>query len=137
MQFLFGKKHCAIGKSLRFRCRAYTSDIVKASAGPNESCLFVAGSPTDTVDSLNFRTFSSRQIAFLVAELPMSALMHRLRLQCAGDFKVNPGPDSTPTFTYCQRLMQWNTSGMCGKSMNCRLSSTSTMSSLSLSKKPS
>ena len=40
-------------------------------AGQNRSCLFAAESPTDTVDRQNFRTFSTRQIAFLVAERPM------------------------------------------------------------------
>ena len=30
--------------------------------GLNRSCLFAAGSPTDTVGSQNFRTFSTRQI---------------------------------------------------------------------------
>ena len=32
--------------------------------GPIESCLFMAGSPTDTVVSQNIQTFSTRQIAF-------------------------------------------------------------------------
>ena len=45
---------------------------------PNGSCLFAAGSPTDTVGSQNFRTFSTRQITFLVAEWPMSAMLLRL-----------------------------------------------------------
>ena len=45
----------------------------------NGSCRFAAGSPTDTVGSQNVRTFSTRQIAFLVAQRSMSAM-----LQCAG-----------------------------------------------------
>ena len=44
---------------------------------PNRSCLFAV---TDTVDSQNSQTFSTRQIAFLVAELPMRALLLRLPL---------------------------------------------------------
>ena len=42
---------------------------------PNGSCLLAAGSPTDTVDSQNFQTFSTRHIAFLVAERPMPAML--------------------------------------------------------------
>ena len=57
--------------------------------GPNGSCLFAAGSPTDTVGSQNFETFSTRQIAFLVAERPMPAMLHRLLLQCAGDIEAD------------------------------------------------
>ena len=45
---------------------------------PNGSCLFSAGSPTDTVGSQNFRTFSTRQIAFLMVERPMPSMLHRL-----------------------------------------------------------
>ena len=43
--------------------------------GPNGSCLFAAGSPTDTVDGQSFWTFSTRQIAFLVALRSMPALL--------------------------------------------------------------
>ena len=71
--------------------------------------------PTDTVDSQSFRTFSTRQIAFFVAERPMAALLLRLLLQCAGDIKMNPGPVSTPTPTNCLRLIQWNANGISGK----------------------
>ena len=60
--------------------------------GPNGSCLFAARKPTDTVDGHNFRTFSTRHIAFLVAERPMPALLLRHLLQCAGDIEMNPGP---------------------------------------------
>ena len=70
--------------------------------------IFTAGSPTDTVDSKNFRTFSTRQIAFFVAERSMPALLLRLLLQYAGDIEMNPGPVSTPTPINCLQLMQWN-----------------------------
>ena len=83
--------------------------------GPNGSCLFAAGSPTDTVDSQNFWAFSTRQIAYLVAERRMPALLLRLLLQCAGDIEMNPGPVSTPTPTNCLRLMQRNANGISGK----------------------
>ena len=39
------------------------------------SQLFAAGSPTDTVGRQNFRTLSTRQAAFLVAEQPMPAML--------------------------------------------------------------
>ena len=45
---------------------------------PNGSCLFAAGSPTNTVGSQNFRTFSSRQITFMVTERPMPAMLLQL-----------------------------------------------------------
>ena len=83
--------------------------------GPNGSCIFAARSPTDTVDSQNFRIFSTRQIAFLMAERPMPALLLRLLLQCAGDFEMDPGQETTLTPTNCLRLMQWNANGICGK----------------------
>ena len=38
------------------------------ASDPNGSCLFAAGSPTDTIGSQCFQTLSTRQIAFLVAE---------------------------------------------------------------------
>ena len=44
---------------------------------PNGSCLFMAGSPTDTVSSQNFRAFSAHQLAFLVTEQPMPAMLLR------------------------------------------------------------
>ena len=47
----------------------------KEGLDPNGSCLFAAGSPTDTVGSQNFQTFSTR---LLVAERPMPTLQHRL-----------------------------------------------------------
>ena len=75
----------------------------------------MAGSPTDTVDNQNFRTFSTRQIAFLVVERSMPALLLRLLLQCAVDIKMKPGPVSTPTPTNCLRLMKWNANGISGK----------------------
>ena len=46
--------------------------------GPIGSFLFAAGSPTDTVDSQTFRTFSTRQIAFFVAGRLMPAMLLRL-----------------------------------------------------------
>ena len=79
---------------------------------PNLRCLFAAGSPSDTVD---FRNFYARQIAILVAERPMPALLLRLMLQCAGDIEMYPGPVSTPTPTNSLRLTQWNTNGISGK----------------------
>ena len=82
--------------------------------GPNGSCLFTSGSPDDTLDSQNFRTFSSRQIAFLVAERSMPALLLQLLHQCAGDIEMNPGLISTKTPTNCPRLMQWNANGISG-----------------------
>ena len=45
---------------------------------PNGSCLFSAGSPTDTVGSQNFQTLSTRQIAFLLAKPTMPALLLRI-----------------------------------------------------------
>ena len=81
--------------------------------GQNGSCHLAARLPTDTVDSQNFQTFSTRQIVFLVAERPMPALLLRHLLQCAGDIKMKPGPDSTPT--NCLRLMQWNVNGISNK----------------------
>ena len=45
---------------------------------PSGSCFFMAGSPTDTVGSQNFRTFSILQTKFLVAERPMPAMLLRL-----------------------------------------------------------
>ena len=86
-----------------------------ARIGPNGSCLFTAGSPTDIVDSQNFRILSTHQIALLVPERPMSSRLLRLLLQCAGIIKMNPGPDTTLTHTNCLRLMQWNASWICGK----------------------
>ena len=44
------------------------STTTTTSSDANGRCLFAAGSPTDTVGSQNFRTFSTRQIAFLVAD---------------------------------------------------------------------
>ena len=44
----------------------------------------------------------------------MPALLLRLLLQCAGDIKMNHGPVSTPTPTYCLRLMQWNANRISG-----------------------
>ena len=77
--------------------------------GPNGSCLFAAGSPTDTVDSQLFLLVQS----LLVADRSMPALLLRFPLQCAGE--MNPGPVSTPTLTNCLRLMQWNANGISGK----------------------
>ena len=57
--------------------------------------------------------FSSNRL--FVAERPLPALLLRLLLHCAGDIKMNPGPDSTPTPTNCLRLMQWNANGISGK----------------------
>ena len=62
---------------------------------PNGSCLFVVGSPTDTVGSQNFQTFYTRQIAFLVAERPMSAMLLRLFGGGAAD-----AGNATPTFCF-------------------------------------
>ena len=45
---------------------------------PNGSCIFEAGSSIDTVVSQSIRTSSTRQITFLVAERPMSAMLLRL-----------------------------------------------------------
>ena len=58
--------------------------------GPNGSWIFAPVSLTDIVDSQNFRAFSTRQIAFLVEEWPMPALLLRLLHQCAGDIEMNP-----------------------------------------------
>ena len=80
--------------------------------GPNRSCQFAAGSPTDSVDSQSFRTLSTRPISVLVAERSTLTLLFRLLLQCTGDIEMNPGPDSTPTPTSCLRLMQWNANGI-------------------------
>ena len=44
----------------------------------NGSCLFAAGSTTNSIGSQNCRTFFTRQIAFLVAERPMPAMILRL-----------------------------------------------------------
>ena len=44
---------------------------------PSGSCLLVAGSSTVTVGSQNFRTLSTRQIAFFMAERPMPAMLLR------------------------------------------------------------
>ena len=52
----------------------YTPMIFTCAVDPTESCLFAAGSPTDTVCSQIFLTFSTRQIAFLLAERPMPAM---------------------------------------------------------------
>ena len=84
-------------------------------SGPNSSRLFEAGSPTEAVDGKNFLTFSTRQIAFLVAERSMPALLLRFLLQCAGDIEMNTGPVSTPTPKNCLRLTQWNVNGISGK----------------------
>ena len=73
----------------------------------------MAGSPTDTIDSQNFQTYSTRQIAILVAEWSMLALLLRLLLHCTGDIKINPGLVFTPTPT--NYLMQWNANGISGK----------------------
>ena len=97
-------------------CFTYTDDD---DDGPNGSCHFAAGSPPDTVDSQNYLTFSTRQIAYLVAERPMPALLLRLLLQCAGDIEMNPGPVSTPTPTNCLRLIKWNANGISEKLLNC------------------
>ena len=67
---------------------------------------------TDTVDSQNV---STRQIAFLVAERPMPALLHQLLLQCAGDIEMNPGLVLKPAPTNSLRLMKWNANGISGK----------------------
>ena len=75
----------------------------------------MAGSTSDTVDSLMFRTFSARQIAFLVAKRPKPALLLRHLLQCAGDIEMNPGPVTAQTPTNCLRLMQWKANGISGK----------------------
>ena len=58
--------------------------------------------------------FSTRQIAFLVAQWLMPTLLLRLLLQCAGHMEMNPGTDSTQTPTNCLRLMQWNANGISG-----------------------
>ena len=94
---------------------AVTIQVEVSKGGPNGSRLSAAGSPTDTVDGQSFRTLSTRQIDFLVAERPMPALLLRLLLQCAGDKEMNTGPVSTPTPTNCLRLMQWNANGISGK----------------------
>ena len=41
-------------------------------------------------------------------ERPKPALLLRLLIQRAGDFEMNPAPDSTQIPTNCLRLMQWN-----------------------------
>ena len=84
-----------------------------SSDDPNGSCLFAAGSTTDTVDSQNSE-LSKLVKSLLVAEWPMPALLLRLLLQCAGDIKMKPGPVSTPTPTNCLRLMQWNAIAISG-----------------------
>ena len=45
----------------------------------------------------------------------MPALLLRHLIQCAGDFKMNPGPVSILTSTNCLRQMQWNANGISGK----------------------
>ena len=56
----------------------------------NGSCLFAAGSPTDTIGSRNFQTFPTCQIAFLVAERPMPALLHRLSASVCRRYRLWP-----------------------------------------------
>ena len=98
-------------------CRHFeiTLQIMTITHGSNGSCLFAAGSPTDTVDSQNVRTLSTRQIAFMLAERPMPALMLRLLLQCAGDIEMKPEPVSAQSPTNCLRLIQCNANGISGK----------------------
>ena len=58
-------------------------------ADPNVSCLFAAGSPTDTVGSQNFQTFSTRQIAFWWQSGRCRQCYTDFLLQCAGDIKAD------------------------------------------------
>ena len=44
----------------------------------------------------------------------MPALLLGLLLQCAGNIKMNPGPDSTPKPTNCLQLKEWNANGISG-----------------------
>ena len=57
---------------------------------PNGSCLFAAGSPTDTFGSQNFLTFSTRQISFLVAKRPMPAMLLRLSASVCRRYRSLP-----------------------------------------------
>ena len=60
-------------------CQAAIPNVKRHAAEDlNGRYLFAARSPTDTVSSQNFQTFSTRQIAFLVAERPMPAMLLRL-----------------------------------------------------------
>ena len=45
----------------------------------------------------------------------MPALLLRHLRECAGDIKMNPGPDSTPKPTNCLQLLQWNANRISGK----------------------
>ena len=76
----------------------------------------VASSQRDHLPTLSIaKTFSTRQIAFLVAEQPMPPLLLGLLHKSAGDIEINTGPVSTPTPTNCLRLMQWNAKRISGK----------------------
>ena len=62
----------------------------KQSGDPNGSCLFAAGSPTDTIGSQSLRTFSTHQIAFSVSERRLlPALLLLLLLQSDGDVEAD------------------------------------------------
>ena len=63
--------------------------VLRSTEVQMEVRLFAAGSPTDTVGSQNFRTFSTRQIAFLVVERPMPQCYSDFLLQCAGDIEAD------------------------------------------------
>ena len=69
---------------------------------PNGNCLFAAQSPTDNVDSQNFRNLSTPLTAYLVTERPMTALFLHLLFQCAGDITYPSSSTSTPNYA---RLM--------------------------------
>ena len=96
-----------------------TPHVTNSTLGPKRTCLLAAGTPTDTVDIQNLRTFAPRQIYILLAERPMPALLLRRLLQCAGDVEMNHGPVSTPTPNNCLWLMQWNSNESAEKSVNC------------------
>ena len=67
----------------------FTYDDDDDSHDPNGSCLFSAGSPTDTIGSQVFRTFSTRQIPILVASGRCRECSSDFLLQCAGDIYAN------------------------------------------------
>ena len=56
---------------------------------PNESCLFAAGSPTDTVGSQIFRTLSTRQIAFWWLSGRCRQCYIDFLLLCAGNIEAD------------------------------------------------
>ena len=67
---------------------------------PNWSCLFAAVSPTNSISSQNFRTFSTLQIAFLVSVRPMPAMILRLSASVCRRYRSWP---------HCQ----WNPNRLC------------------------